>query len=571
MPVVMFLLVRCPATMRIVGSGEWQMSKHFRVNGVHLFLVCALASCLQLAVPPVTAQSADNRSLGDIAREARAKRRSEIQVTAEDAKEFFASVDEILDFDSKDTGFTKRSPVKRQLIGRDRIDAYVAKELSKQVEEDRLGRSELVLKKMGLLPSDFELKSFLMKAVGQHLAGYYDLRDKTMYLLNWVPLELQRPVMAHELTHALQDQNYDLSRVEHPESASKVQAAASMSVTGTDEDEHSIAQRAVLEGQAMVVMIDYLLRSQGITLANSPGAQDLVSSTVESYDSPLKLHDAPRVLKESTMFPYHEGLVFEVELLRRGGKAKAFAGPFARVPSNTHQILHPDAYLAKAATPSVRVPDLRPILANRYELLDSGMIGELDTRIMAREFGRENDLYTVAANWSGGGYVAVKRSGISNQKLTTADVSLLYISRWKTAKAAKRFVEIYKAALTRRLAIAREETRDNTECLESASCSGPLWSSKLISNEGTDYLEILPNHTVMIAQSFDEAVVSQLRELVLSPAAQLSASNGHELSLSLYESPAFVNFQEQALGELKTDLLKAVGDWSKSTTAAHVQ
>ncbi len=55
--------------------------------------------------------------------------------------------------------------------------------------------------------------------MGQHLAGYYDLRDKTMYLLNWVPLELQRPVMAHELTHALQDQNYDLSRLRQPESS----------------------------------------------------------------------------------------------------------------------------------------------------------------------------------------------------------------------------------------------------------------------------------------------------------------------------------------------------------------
>ena len=547
------------------------MSKHFRLNGVYLLIVFALACCAALTGPPLAAQTTDNRSLGDIARDIRAKKRTEVSITAEDAKEFFASLDQILEFASKDTGFPKRGPVKRQLIGRSRIDAYMAQELSKQVEEDRLDRSELVLKKMGLLPADFELKSFLRKAVGQHLAGYYDLRDKTMYLLNWVPLEMQRPVMAHELTHALQDQNYDLSRLREP--ASKVQPAnASMSVSGTDEDEHGIAQRSVLEGQAMVVMIDYLLRPQGITLAGSPDAQDLVSNTVESYDSPMKLHDAPRVLKESTMFPYHEGLAFEVELLRRGGKTKAFAGPFARVPSNTHQILHPDAYLANAATPSVRVPDLRPILGSGYELLDSGMIGELDTRIMAREFGRENDLYTVAANWNGGGYVAVKRVGIQNQKLTTADVSLLYVSRWKTAKAAKRFVEIYKSALTRRLTVSSEQTLDHTECFEGASataarlgdpstptlataarvgdpCNGPLWSSKLASNEGTNYMEILPNNVVMIAQSFDDAVVSQLRALVLSPAAaQLSASTGHELSLSLYESPRFPRFSGTSVG-----------------------
>jgi hypothetical protein len=546
------------------------MAKHFRLRGVSIFFVCALAYCLP-GPPQVAAQTADGSSLGDIARAVRAKQRTEVRVTAEDAKEFFTSLDQILDFASKDTGFPKRSPVKHQLIGRDRIDAYTAQELSKQVEEDRLGRSELVLKKLGLLPPDFALKTFLLKAVGQQMAGYYDLRDRTMYLLNWVPLELQRPVMAHELTHALQDQNYDLSRIRQSEASAKAKSV-SMSVSGTDEDEHGIAQRAVLEGQAMVVFIDYLLQPRNITLANSPDAQDIVSNNLDGYDLSINLHDAPRVLKESTMFPYNEGLAFEVELLRRGGKSKAFAGPFARVPSNTHQILHPDAYLAKAATPSVKVPDLRPILAGGFELLDSGMIGELDARIMAREFGRENDLFTVAANWNGGGYVAVKRIGIPDQKLTSSDVSLLYVSSWKTPKAAKRFAEIYKTALMKRVTVSHEQTSDNTDCVQSTPCKGPLWSSKLLTSEGTDYIEILPNNTVMIAQSFDEAMTSRLRELVFNPAtAQLGDSNLHELSLSLYESPAFLGFQEQVLGDLKKKLSQTIGQWTKSTSTSQAR
>ncbi|MGA2963389.1 MAG: hypothetical protein ABSD96_17055 [Candidatus Korobacteraceae bacterium] len=548
------------------------MAKHFRFSSVFIFLVCALAYCLPGSLQ-VAAQTADGRSLGDIARAVRAKQRTEVRVTAEDAKEFFTSLDQILDFASKDTGFPKRSAVKHQLIGRDRIDAYTSQELSKQVEEDRLGRSELVLKKLGLLPPDFALKTFLLKAVGQQMAGYYDLRDKTMYLLNWVPLELQRPVMAHELTHALQDQNYDLSRIRQSEASASAKAkSVSMSVSGTDEDEHGIAQRAVLEGQAMVVFIDYLLQPRNITLANSPDAQDIVSNNLDGYDLSINLHDAPRVLKESTMFPYNEGLAFEVELLRRGGKSKAFAGPFARVPSNTHQILHPDAYLAKTATPGVKIPDLRPILAGGFELLDSGMIGELDARIMAREFGRENDLFTVAANWNGGGYVAVKRIGIPDQKLTSSDVSLLYVSRWKTPKAAKRFAEIYKTALMRRVTVSHEQTSDNTDCVQSAPCKGPLWSSKLLTSEGTDYIEILPNNTVMIAQSFDEAMTSRLRELIFNPAtAQLSTSNMHELSLSLYESPAFLGFQEKVLGDLKTKLSQTIGQWTKSTSTSQAR
>jgi hypothetical protein len=120
--------------------------------------------------------------------------------------------------------------------------------------------------------------------------------------------------------------------------------------------------------------------------------------------------------------------------------------------------------------------------------------------------------------------------------------------------------------------VSREQTIDNTDCGQSAPCNGPPWSSKLLTNEGTDYLEILPNNTVMITQSFDEAVVSRLRALILDPAAaQLSASNLHELSLSLYESPAFLNFQEQVLGDLKKDLLERVGEWAKSTPTAQAR
>ena len=96
-----------------------------------------------------------------------------------------------------------------------------------------------------------------------------------------------------------------------------------------------------------------------------------------------------------------------------------------------------------------------------------------------------------------------------------------------------------------------------------------LWSSKLLTSEGTDYLEILPNNTVMIAQSFDEAIMSQLRELVFNPAtAQLSGSNLHELSLSLYESPAFLDFQERSAGELKMNLLETIRQWARSTPAS---
>jgi hypothetical protein len=147
--------------------------------------------------------------------------------------------------------------------------------------------------------------------------------------------------------------------------------------------------------------------------------------------------------------------------------------------------------------------------------------------------------------------------------LTLADISLFYVSRWKTAQAAKRFAYLYKSALAKRDPDAREQTIDNTNCVQTAPCSGPLWLSRLATREGPAYLEVLPNHTVIIVQGFNDAVVAQLRRLTLNlenphpdhkQADGFGGPRGHELSLSLYESPAFRAFQDSVFPEILSQI-----------------
>ena len=76
----------------------------------------------------------------------------------------------------------------------------------------RLERSSVVLKKFGLLPRDFELGPFLVAMLKEQVAGYYDPKKKTVNILNWVDAEQQKPVLAHELTHALQDQSFGMEK-----------------------------------------------------------------------------------------------------------------------------------------------------------------------------------------------------------------------------------------------------------------------------------------------------------------------------------------------------------------------
>ena len=188
-------------------------------------------------------------------REQSSKAEAERKISPEEAEQLFRSVDEILQFASEDTDLPIKNKVKRRLANRDQVVAYLEKSMSEDKDAQRLRRSELVLKKFGLLPADFNLQSFLVNLLREQVAGYYDPKTKTVNLLDWLDAEQQRPVLAHELTHALQDQSFDLDKWMKP---GDVDLADIPRPTPADiaNDEISEARQAVVEGQAMVVLVD---------------------------------------------------------------------------------------------------------------------------------------------------------------------------------------------------------------------------------------------------------------------------------------------------------------------------
>ena len=144
------------------------------------------------------------------------------QITPAEAKELFRSVDEILRFASKDTGLPIKKKVKRTIVSRPQVEKYIGDKFKDDADRIRFERSELVQKKFGLLPRTFDLHSFLIKLLTEQVAGYYDEKTRTMNLLDWNEPDMQRPVMAHELTHALQDQSFNLEKMsKHDEEVEK--------------------------------------------------------------------------------------------------------------------------------------------------------------------------------------------------------------------------------------------------------------------------------------------------------------------------------------------------------------
>src|ERR1700723_1533681 len=456
-----------------------------------------------------------------------AQSKAQAPMTKEQAKELFRSVDEILNFASKDTKLPIEHSVKRRLISRDEVNKYLRGKFDEDEGAKRMERSEIVLKKVGLLDRDFHLRPFLLSLLTEQIAGFYDNKTKTVNLLDWIQPEEQKPVLAHELTHALQDQKVGLTKW------SSISLNGPSNTVQEDNrhlqvDEADTARGAVSEGQAMAVFVDYTLRPSGKTLADSPEIMDRMKDQVTDTSGSPVMARAPLLLQESLLFPYSDGLSFEQAILIKAGKEAAFAGVLANPPSSSFEIMHPDAFMEHAPVPVVRLPDIHPLLDPEYVPYDIGVMGELDVRILVELFGGREMADALAPAWNGGVYYAAQRKSAvtTAEKGSTASLGLIYYSRWKNRDSARSFMRIYAAQIPRKYSNVVERTKDEVGGTEQ------VYST----NEG-DVLISLSGTGVFIGEGFDLNLARKLRDSIVNvqpegPMKQASVPH-QELSLSI--------------------------------------
>jgi len=425
-------------------------------------------------------------------------------LTRAQAKELFRSVDEILQFASTDTKLPIVHSVKRKLITRDEVNKYLVEKFDEDEGAKRLARSEIVLKKFGLLDRDFRLRDFMISLLTEQVAGFYDNQTKTVNLLDWIDPDEQKPVLAHELTHALQDQRVDLkkwSEVGSDAIAKNVEEDNQHIQT----DEGDTARDAVAEGQAMVVFLDYTIRPTGKTLQNSPDMMARLKDTVTDTSGSPILSRAPLLLQKSLLFPYSEGLGFEDAILVKAGKDAAFGNVLATPPASTFEILHPAAYMAHVPVPVLRLPDIHPLIDAEYTPYDVGVMGEFDVRILTELFGGQQIADALTQEWKGGVYYAAQRkSAVTEEaKASTASIGLLYYSKWKNEDSARSFVRVYAGQLPRKYSGLVRRTKDEADEGEQ------VYST----NEG-DVLLSMSGTGVFVSEGFPLELARKLRDSI---------------------------------------------------------
>jgi hypothetical protein len=341
------------------------------------------------------------------------------------AAEFSAAADEVLTQMSEITGLKLRTPVKKTLRSREEIRAYVINEMNEDKEPAERYASARSAEAFGLLPKGFDIDSFMVDLLTEQIAGLYDPKAHEFYIADWIPLADQKMVMAHELTHALEDQHFQIE--------AWVKAAK-------PNDDGELAREAVLEGSAMAAMIDYLLNESGRSLKDLPDIDP--GMLVGDMGSTPGLKKAPPFLKDALVFPYFAGLTFSADLLKGSGW-KGLPEVFSKPPISTQQIMHPALY-HKGKTPfTENLPDVAKLLGPDWTKLEENVMGEFGWKEVLKQFLGEDRAKTLAAAWDGDRYVVYEHKHSKRLVL----VSLLRLS--STADAV-RFLGQYSEALEKK-------------------------------------------------------------------------------------------------------------------------
>ena len=338
--------------------------------------------------------------------------------------------------------------VKRDVTRRDQMKAMLLKEFDEDMTPEEFRANETAMKAFGLVPKNLDLKQLLVQVYSEEIAAFYDPKTKTMHLIDepeakkkaqpsllerllgkkaGFDKEENKTVIAHELTHALADQHYDLDGL-HKDSK--------------HDDDRALAVSALIEGEATLAMMGAGMDDwDGSKIIKMPAADldrglSLMAPFMALMGGGKSLRDAPSIISETMIFPYLRGMVFCAKLANGGGW-KAVDEAYRNPPVSTEQIIHPEKYQEKPDLPMiVELGELKP--GPPWKELGRNVLGELQTSVMLGRQGAK-----AAAGWDGDRYAVFE--GADNK------LGLVWLSTWDNEDEAREFAQAYTRYQTRRM------------------------------------------------------------------------------------------------------------------------
>jgi hypothetical protein len=373
-------------------------------------------------------------------------------------------------------------PVKSGVKSHDEIEQSVVHDLDESTTAEEFEATAKTLIMLGLIPKGFHLRDYVIRLLREQVAGYYEPKSKVFYLASWLPIAEQKSVMAHELTHALQDQHFNLRRFEHwPKGDSDAELAA----------------HALMEGEATAVMLEYTAEKDGwnLDLTKIPSLTDrmLEQDTGEDSAKYPVLSGAPLVLKENLQFPYVYGVGF-VQGMLKSRSWRQLDDCYGRLPASTKQIMHPDRYLRRDDPVKIQLADLSPAIGKGWKRADEDVNGEFGYMILLAQFINKMSARAAADGWSGDRYARYENPATGNSILAQ-------YTTWETSKDAREFFDAYAERSESRYSAQRSEKSQPDNCL-------------IATPEGLVYIGIRDKDVIIIEGAANQQQVAALTELL---------------------------------------------------------
>jgi hypothetical protein len=326
------------------------------------------------------------------------------------------------------------------------FQAYVRREIARELPPERSSNLSAALAHLGFLTKPLDLAATLEHALTTQAGAYYDPIAKAFFLV-LVPESEQilDTLSSHELTHALQDQHFDLARFVPPDNS-------------LDEDA-ATARRFLVEGEATFVMTLYQLHTlvgdkitpsmvtrlraqfgqfanldaDGLRAQFKAQAQLLGLKDPEIKKSIDAVDDIPATILVPLFLSYLQGAMVALTAYEHGGWA-AVDDLYRVPPSSTEQVLHPEQKMYPVHELPRRVVLAKP----RDPEVASNVLGELQWKIYFQQW-KAADPVEAAAGWGGDRYSVTRdKAGQLLGRIATT---------WDTEENAVQFAAAYAASL----------------------------------------------------------------------------------------------------------------------------
>lgn len=335
-------------------------------------------------------------------------------------------------------GLEPKSQVPLRILDQGALKQYFEDRFNQDYLPSERESDQKLLATLGLLKPGDNVVQILTNVLLEQVIGVYNSDDKVMYMVGdsgpFSPEE--KSTFAHEFTHALQDQYFDLSTLapKHP-----------------DNDDRSLAIQALTEGDA--VLLQRLWSQQNLT------ADEI--NQIGQNSASTQLNSAPQFLRDQLLFPYGDGFNFVRQIYQSGGGYAGVDDVFRNPPDSTAQILHPEKYRGHVKPVEVSLPDLsQGSLGDGWREINSNILGELDLRLILAQLTDTATAMRGSNGWGGDRWELLEKDG--HQALVLSTV-------WDTENDARNFFTAFGVAMSNRFVGAKQEEASATRQALTAS------------------------------------------------------------------------------------------------------